>query len=123
MGYFNKVQRDHAPLTSIKTNASPSGRQARWLDHLPIYTFEIEHKKGAVNLLADALSRLNIPECHQKTTYADQIINAVNIILNQEGQEMRLHERTNEEIEDKISSLERFNSLDFFVHALSYFEE
>ena len=41
---------------------------------------------------------------------------------------MRLHKWTNEEIEDKISSSEEpepieLNSLDFFVHALSYFEE
>ena len=101
-----KIRTDHAPLLSIKTNANPSGSLARWLDHLSIYTFEIEHKKGAGNLLADALSRINIPEFQQETTFADQIINAVNIILNQEGQEMRLHEWTNEEIEDSIASPE-----------------
>ena len=93
-------------MLSIKTNTNPSGRLARWLDHLSIYTFEIEHKKGADNLLADALSILNIPEYQQETAFADQIINAVNIILNQEGQDMRLHEWTNQEIEDSIASPE-----------------
>ena len=51
-----KIRTYHAPLLSIKTNANPSGRLSRWLDHLSIYTFEIEHKKGADNLLADVLS-------------------------------------------------------------------
>ena len=48
-----KIRTDHFPLTSIKTNTNPSGRLARWLDHLSMYTFEIEHKKGTDNLLAD----------------------------------------------------------------------
>ena len=56
-----KIRTDNAPLLSIKTNTNPSGRLARWLNHLSIYTFEIEHKRGADNLLAEALSRLNIP--------------------------------------------------------------
>ena len=99
-----KIRTDHAPLTSIKTNANPSRRLARWLDHLSMYTFEIEHKKGTDNLLTDALSRLNIPECRQDqdTTYVDQIINAVNIVLSAEGQEMKIHEQTDEENEGAI---------------------
>ena len=69
-------------------------------------TFEIEHKKGTDNLLADALSRLNIPECHQQpeTTFVDQIINTVNILLNADDQEMRIHEWTDEENQGTIPS-------------------
>ena len=101
-----KIRTDHAPLTSIKINSNPSGRLARLLDHLSMHTFEIEHKKGTDNLLADALSRLNIPECRQdqEITFVDQIINAVNIVLNANDQEMIIHEWTNEENQATISS-------------------
>ena len=66
-----------------------------------MYNFEIEH-----NLLADALSRLNIPECRQdqEITNFDQIINAVNIVLNADGHEMRIHEWTHKQNQGTISS-------------------
>ena len=57
-----------------------------------MYNFEIEHKKGTDNLLAEAISRLNIPECRreQETTYVDQIINAVKIVIRAEGHDMKI---------------------------------
>ena len=59
-----------------------------------MYIFEIENKKGTDNLLADALTMHNIPEClqDQEITFADQKINAVNIVMNVDGHEMRIHE-------------------------------
>ena len=35
-----------------------SRRNARWLDFLSSYNFEIEHIKGRENIFADALSRI-----------------------------------------------------------------
>ena len=55
------IKTDHHPLTSITTKAKPSVRLGRWLSELADYAFKIEHKKGADNVLADALSRLNLP--------------------------------------------------------------
>ena len=55
------IKTDHHPLTSITTKSKPSVRLGRWLSELADYQFRIEHKKGAENILADALSRLNLP--------------------------------------------------------------
>ena len=55
------IKTDHHPLTSIATKSKPSVRFGRWLSELADYQFKIEHKKGAENILADALSRLNLP--------------------------------------------------------------
>ncbi|TBU56080.1 hypothetical protein BD310DRAFT_824599, partial [Dichomitus squalens] len=35
-----------------------SGRQARWLEHISEYNFDIEYVPGVENVLADALSRI-----------------------------------------------------------------
>ena len=56
------IKMDHQPLTSIKTKAKPFIRLGRWLRDLADHSFKIEHKKGSENILADALSRLNLPE-------------------------------------------------------------
>ena len=53
------IKTDHHPLTSITTKSKPSGRLGRWFSELADYSFKIVHKKGADNVLADALSRLN----------------------------------------------------------------
>ena len=47
------------------------------------YQFKIEHKKGADNILTDALSRLNLPNCDEEDmTYAEKIINSVGLQFN-----------------------------------------
>ena len=58
----------------------------------------------------------------------DHIVNAVNIVLRAEDQEMKLSERTDEESYAAKSNVTEANpvelsALDFFVHAMSYFEE
>lgn len=51
---------DHRPLRHIQTQPNLSRRQARWLDVLQeIGGANIEYKKGADNVVADALSRLH----------------------------------------------------------------
>ena len=41
---------------------------------------EIEHKRGADNILADALSRLNLPNDEEENTeYIEKIINSVGL--------------------------------------------
>ena len=48
------------------------------MSELADYAFKIEHKKGADNLLADALSRLNLPNCDEEDMdYVEKIINSV----------------------------------------------
>ena len=74
------IKTDHHPLTSITTKSKPSVRLGRWLSELADYQFKIEHKKSAVNILADALSRLNLPNDEEEDlTYVEKIINSVGL--------------------------------------------
>ena len=48
---------DHAALRFLKTQPNLSRRQARWVETLEQYDFEIIYRPGASNVVADALSR------------------------------------------------------------------
>ena len=74
------IKTDHQPLIAIKTKTKPSIRLGRWLNDLADYNFKIEHKKVAENILADALSRLNLPNDEEENlTYVEKIINSVGL--------------------------------------------
>ena len=49
---------DHAALTYLQSSATVNRRNARWLDFLSWFQFEILHIKVKHNVVADALSRL-----------------------------------------------------------------
>ena len=50
------------------------------MSELADYQFKIEHKRGADNILADALSRLNLPnEEEENMEYVEKIINSVGL--------------------------------------------
>lgn len=48
---------DHAPLTSLKSQNSVSRRQARWVEILQAYDYDLIYRAGPKNIPADALSR------------------------------------------------------------------
>ncbi len=58
MGCKFLILTDHVALTYIQSSASVSRRNARWLEFLSQFNFEIEHIKGRENVVADALSRV-----------------------------------------------------------------
>ena len=47
----------------MRTQPNLSKRQARWLDFIAEFDFEIVHRPGKSNVVADALPRLNTLEC------------------------------------------------------------
>ncbi len=49
---------DHKGLTHLYEQKNLSGRQARWMEKLGEFDFEIQYVPGTENVLADALSRL-----------------------------------------------------------------
>ncbi|CEP11527.1 hypothetical protein [Parasitella parasitica] len=51
------IYTDHAALKSILSTKEPKGRIARWILTIQGYSFTIVHRKGALNVDADALSR------------------------------------------------------------------
>jgi hypothetical protein len=48
---------DHQALKQVLTAPRPMGRIARWVAHIQEYDFEIRHRPGTKNKLADSLSR------------------------------------------------------------------
>lgn len=58
VGIHFELLTDHAALTYLQSSATVSRRNARWLDFLSQFTFEIRHIRGKENVAADCLSRL-----------------------------------------------------------------
>lgn len=51
---------DHMCLKWLKSLNNPSGRLARWAMQLACFDFEIRHRKGALHVVPDALSRAEL---------------------------------------------------------------
>ena len=56
---------DHHSLKFLQTQPQLSRRQARWLELLADFDFDIVHRPGKSNVVADALSRLNNVEIQE----------------------------------------------------------
>ncbi|GBG91621.1 hypothetical protein CBR_g52655 [Chara braunii] len=57
LGRHFKVYSDHQTLQWIQTQSELSPTLTRWLHDIDVYSFELKHKKGCYNRVADALSR------------------------------------------------------------------
>ncbi|KAH8234084.1 hypothetical protein KR038_001292, partial [Drosophila bunnanda] len=58
-GHKFKIITDHASLKWLMSNHDLNSRLARWALALQRYHFEIEHRKGSLNVVPDSLSRVN----------------------------------------------------------------
>ena len=52
------ILQDHRGLIHLLNQKNLSGRQARWLEKISSFTFEVVYIPGSENVIADALSRL-----------------------------------------------------------------
>ena len=48
---------DHQSIVYLQSKSRLTGRQARWLDEIQSYFFEVQHVKRTANVVPDALSR------------------------------------------------------------------
>ena len=58
------IRTDHAALRWLRNMPEPIGQQARWLEQLEEYDFEIEHRPGKRHANADAMSRRPCKQCN-----------------------------------------------------------
>ena len=63
------IRTDHAALRWLRTMVDPVGQQARWLETLEEYQFEVEHRPGKKHANADALSRRPCRQCSLDDDY------------------------------------------------------
>lgn len=73
-GYKFTVVIDHSSLRWLHNLKNPTGRLARWALELLEYDYEIEHRKGTMHHVPDALSRIYEPHgdmCALATTEDD----------------------------------------------------
>ena len=57
------IRTDHAALTWLRKTPEPIGQQARWVEILEEYDFNIQHRPGRAHGNADALSRIPCRQC------------------------------------------------------------
>ena len=71
LGRHFLIRSDHVALTYLRSAKELIGQQARWLDFIEEFDFELQHRAGTVHGNADALSRKDSPdlaalsECNQ----------------------------------------------------------
>ena len=51
------IHSDHESLRHIKSQAKLNRRHAKWVEFIKTFPYDIKHKKGKENVIADALSR------------------------------------------------------------------
>lgn len=57
LGHSFLIRTDHAALQWLKRTPEPIGQQARWLEILEEYNYEIQHRPGRLHCNADGVSR------------------------------------------------------------------
>jgi len=88
IGYQFRIYTDHKGLEWLASQKKLSPRQARWLDQLSEFDYEVIYVPGVDNTLADALSRMYSEEpvgtVHAASEYVsiDDKSNPHNLLLN-----------------------------------------
>jgi len=81
------VVTDHKALEFFKTQRCLSNRQARWMEFLVRFNYDIMYVKGKTNLVANALSRYHENDHWDKATDKSQYVNT-DLCLDPEGEDL-----------------------------------
>jgi hypothetical protein len=76
LGYRIHVVTDHKALEFFLTQRKLSSRQARWMEYLSRFDFDIRYIKGITNKVADALSRYYESDMPNEHHEAHEYVNA-----------------------------------------------
>ena len=63
LGKQFKIVTDHHSLKYVMTQSNLSKRQARWVQMLAEFDFQVVDRPGKLNVVVDAFSRLHVVEC------------------------------------------------------------
>ena len=65
LGHQFVIRTDHSALRWLRSTPEPIGQQARWLEVLEEFNYQVEHRPGRKHNNADALSRMPCRQCHR----------------------------------------------------------
>ena len=67
------IRTDHAALQWLKRTPDPVGQQARWLEQLAPFEFDIIHRPGNKHANADGLSRIPCRQCGRQEDGSEMV--------------------------------------------------
>ena len=67
------IRTDHAALQWLKRTPDPVGQQARWLEQLAPFEFDIVHRPGNKHSNADGLSRIPCRQCGRQEDESEMV--------------------------------------------------
>ena len=74
------IRTDHAALQWLRKTPEPIGQQARWLEILEEFDFQVAHRPGRQHVNADSLSRRVAAACQQSSATPDQQIDPPDVV-------------------------------------------
>ncbi|SCV70157.1 BQ2448_1551 [Microbotryum intermedium] len=117
MGIHFTVLTDHESLKYLKTQENLSKRQARWVEHLADYDFDITYIPGGENNVADAMSRYSFPQVESDSV---QVVSEMDVDTQLSGRIVEGYESNPfcQQVKRNLDSLPGFSQ----VNNVLYFE-
>jgi hypothetical protein len=76
------IRTDHSALRWLRRTPEAIGQQARWLEILEGFDYDIIHRAGRLHGNADAMSRVPCRQCQMSNAEAETLVRTVTIIIN-----------------------------------------